>query len=225
MASHRDLPPGVDYPFRTCFLEASRRHRLPVSLLLAVARGESNFDPGAVSSANARGVMQILWPGTGRELGFRSADELHQPCPNIDAGARYLSELLKRYQGDLHLALAAYNYGPGRISADGADVPAGARWYSAYIYRHLQYVLGETQPVPAEQDWDGDRQLAFAYFRAPYRADAFVSAMQAADPTVRLDWFREDVARFSVVLLYASAAEKDAGITSLRRAGMAIEGG
>jgi hypothetical protein len=225
MTMRSGASPAIDYPYRACFVGAAAEHDLPVSLLVAVARGESNFDPDAVSSANARGLMQILWPGTGRELGFRSAAELHEPCPNIEAGARYLSGLLERYNGDLHLALAAYNYGPGRIPADGRFVPDGARWSSSSILRHLEYVLGEVRPGPAERDWEGDRQLAFAFFRAPYRADAFVSAMQASEPTVRLDWFREDVARFSVVLLYASTAEREAGLARLRRAGMAVDGG
>lgn len=217
--------PAMDYPYRACFLSAAAEHDLPVSLLVAVARGESNFDPDAVSSANARGLMQILWPATGRYLGFRSAAELHQPCPNIEAGARYLAELFDRYDGDVHLALAAYNYGPGRIPVDGGHIPDGANWYSGYIYRHLRYVLGDARPGPAERQWEGDRQLAFAYFRAPYRAAAFVEAIQASEPTVRLDWFREDVARFRVVLLYASTTERDDGVERLRRAGMAVSGG
>ena len=225
MAMRSTASPAIDYPYRACFLNAAAEHDLPVSLLVAVARGESNFNPDAVSSANARGLMQILWPDTGRELGFRSAVELHEPCPNIDAGARYLSGLVKRYDGDLHLALAAYNYGPGRIPADGRFVPEGALWYSGYILRHLEYVLGDAGPRRAGREWKGDRQLAFAFFRAPYRADAFVAAMQASEPTVRLDWFREDVARFSVVLLYASTAEREAGLARLRRAGMAVDGG
>lgn len=215
--------PAIDFPYRACFDSAATEHDLPVSLLVAVARGESNFDPDAVSSANARGLMQILWPTTGRHLGFQNVAQLHQPCPNIEAGARYLRELLERYDGDLHLALAAYNYGPGRIPVDGGRIPDGARWYSGYIYRHLRYVLGDSSPGHAEREWQGDRQLAFAYFMAPYRAAAFVSAMQLSEPTVRLDWFREDVARFRVVLLYASTAEREDGIERLRRAGMAVK--
>ena len=224
MTDEAGAMPAVDYPYRACFNGAAMEYDLPVALLVAVARGESNFDPDAVSSANARGLMQIRWPTTARHLGFRRASELHEPCPNIDAGARYLAELLERYDGNVHLALAAYNYGPGRIRADG-KLPDGAAWYSGYILRHLRYVLGEPVPGPADREWDSDRQLAFAYFNAPYRAAAFVAAIGASEPTVRLDWFREDVGRFRVVLLYASTRERDGGIERLRRAGMAVDGG
>ena len=116
LASETQMEPAVSLPFERCFRRAAAAHDLPTSLLAAVARGESNFDPDAVSSANARGLMQILWPGTGRHLGFSQVRELHEPCRNVEAGARYLKELLQRYDGDLHRALAAYNYGPGRIA-------------------------------------------------------------------------------------------------------------
>jgi hypothetical protein len=216
-------PPAIPIPFESCFEDAAADQGLPVALLVAVARGESNFDPDAVSSANARGLMQIQWPETGRHLGFRQVTELHQPCRNVDAGARYLKELLGRYGGDLHMALAAYNYGPGRIRA-GGDLPAGAVWYSGYIYRHLQYVLGAGGAEPPAREWVGDRQLELAIFRAPYRAEAFVETLQQRMPDIRLDWFRQDVARFRVVLLYASRAEREAGIRRLAAAGFMMTG-
>ena len=128
---------------QAAFVPRPRRYDLPETLLLAVARGESDFEPTARSKANAHGVMQILWPTTARHLGIYRLSELYDPCTNIDAGARYLKELVARFDGNLHLALAAYNYGPERISADVANIPKGATWYSGYIYRHLDYVLGD----------------------------------------------------------------------------------
>lgn len=212
---------SISVPFEDCFREAAVTHDLPVALLVAVARGESNFDPDAVSSANARGLMQIQWPGTGRHLGFEQVTDLHVPCRNVDAGARYLKELLKRYGNDLHLALAAYNYGPGRISSNQA-LPDGAEWYSAYIYRHLQYVLGNGGVASGQREWSADRQLELAVFRAPYRAAAFMAALQENAAPVRLDWFRQDVARFRVVMLYASQAERAAGLRQLAAAGFPL---
>lgn len=212
---------SISVPFEDCFRDASVNHGLPVALLVAVARGESNFDPDAVSSANARGLMQIQWPGTGRHLGFDQVTDLHNPCRNVDAGARYLKELLARYGNDLHLALAAYNYGPGRISTD-RDLPAGAEWYSAYIYRHLQYVLGDSGAPEGAREWSVDRQLELAVFRAPYRAEAFIEALQGIAAPVRLDWFRQDVGRFRVVMLYASRAERAAGLRRLAAAGFPL---
>jgi hypothetical protein len=217
--------PALKFPYEHCFRSAAATHDLPVSLLLAVARGESNFDPDAVSSANARGLMQILWPGTARHLGFTSLSQLHQPCANVDAGARYLAELLERYQGDMHLALAAYNYGPGRIPVDGSRVPDGARWYSSYIYRHLRYVLGDRLPRTLPKNWQGEGELELAIFAAPYRAEAFVESLQLTAPALRLDWFREDTARHRVVLLYADRKEYDAAVRLLAAAGFPVEQG
>ena len=129
------------FPHATCFRVAALEYDLPETLLLAVARGESDFEATARSRANAHGVMQILWPGTANHLGIYRLSELYDPCTNIDAGARYLKEMLARYDGNVHLALAAYNYGPQRSAQDGRDIPSGASWYSGYIYRHLTYVI------------------------------------------------------------------------------------
>jgi len=224
-AASGDAEPSRPVPYESCFRMAAADHGLPMALLAAVARGESNFDPNAVSSANARGLMQIQWPGTGRHLGFHRVSELHDPCRNVDAGARYLKELLGRYGGDLHLALAAYNYGPARIVPDSGEVPAGAEWYSAYIYRHLQYVLGQRNPRAGDTEWDGDRQLELAVFSAPYRAAAFAETLSLRAPGLRLDWFRQDVARFRVVMLYSSRSEKSEGLRRLAAAGFPIVGG
>ena len=138
-----DIRPSYQFPHASCFRAAAVAYQVPESLLLAVARGESDFEETARSKANAHGVMQIQWPGTAQHLGVYRLSDLYEPCTNIDAGARYLKELMTRYSGDIHLTLAAYNYGPGRISTDGGDIPDGAKWYSGYIYRHLAYVLGD----------------------------------------------------------------------------------
>ena len=103
-----DAQPGYRFPHATCFRAAALAYDLPQTLLLAVARGESDFDESARSRANAHGVMQILWPVTANHLGIYRLSELYDPCTNIDAGARYLQEMLARYDGDIHLALAAY---------------------------------------------------------------------------------------------------------------------
>jgi soluble lytic murein transglycosylase len=80
--------------------------------LLAIARRESAFNPNAVSSANARGLLQVL-PTTGRLLKRRP--NLFDPETNVAVGARYVIELLKRTEGRIHYTLAAYNAGPGKL--------------------------------------------------------------------------------------------------------------
>ncbi len=214
--------PALGLPYAHCFKRSAAAHGVPVTLLMAVARGESNFDPRAKSSANAHGLMQILWPTTARHLGFARLDDLYDPCRNVDAGARYLKELLNRYDGDLHLALAAYNYGPQRIPVGGGAIPSGASWYSGYIFRHLQYVLGNGRPANLPKDWSGEGEIELAIFAAPYRARAFVEALQVTAPSLRLDWFRQDVARHRVVFLYADRAEYNKGRRLLAAAGFPL---
>jgi len=140
--------PALEFPYAHCFKRAAAAHELPETLLLAVARGESDFEPEARSHANAYGLMQILWPGTAKHLGLNRLADLLEPCTNVEAGARYLKELLQRYQGNLHRALAAYNYGPSRIPVSGGELPDGAVWYSSYILRHLDYVLNGSGKRP-----------------------------------------------------------------------------
>ena len=128
-----------NYPYMACFEKAARKYKVPLPLLLAVARGESNFEPKASSNKECFGIMQIQWPGTAKDLGITRKSDLFDPCINIDAGTRYLSQLLYKYKGDPYLAVAAYNYGPNAVSPQ--NVPEGASWYAAYIHRHLQFVL------------------------------------------------------------------------------------
>lgn len=84
-------------------------------LLLAIARRESAFNPRALSGAKARGLLQIL-PSTSRKVSRRKAD-LFDPYQNVEVGAKYVLELLRRTDGQIHLALASYNAGPGKVAA------------------------------------------------------------------------------------------------------------
>jgi len=218
------LAPSYRFPHASCFRSASLAHNLPETLLLAVARGESDFDATARSKANAHGVMQIQWPGTAKHLGIFRLTELYDPCTNIEAGARYLNELMQQYDGNLHLALAAYNYGPSRIAKEGSDIPAGAEWYSGYILQHLDYVLGDRnpkKPLGAHLYSDLGRTTLVS-FAEPYRAAAFVGSMEQLSPGLQLDWFRQDVGRFSVVLIYQDKDEFQRSAALLANAGFRL---
>ena len=210
-AAAQDSRPAMAFPYAECFQRAANTHGLPETLLLAVARGESNFEPEARSKANAIGLMQILWPVTARHLGLEQLAEVLDPCTNVDAGARYLKELLARYDGDLHRTLAAYNYGPARIPVSGGRLPDGAVWYSAYILRHLDYVLkggGKRRSGTVRQRYAGQDRLFIIHFSRPYRAAAFVDRLQPRFGDMRLDWFRLPDGGFDVVLQYADKAER-----------------
>jgi hypothetical protein len=214
--------PALEFPYAQCFSRAATAHGLPETLLLAVARGESDFKPKARSKANAYGLMQILWPGTAKHLGLEQLSEVLDPCTNVDAGARYLKELQQRYHGDLNRTLAAYNYGPGRIPVSGGQLPDGAVWYSAYIMRHLDFVLNggsKSGSGAARPRYSGQDRLYIIHFSRPYRAAAFVDRLQPGFGELRLDWFRRAEGGFDVVMLYADEAERSRGQALLDKMG------
>src|SRR5277367_6718457 len=91
--------------------EAADRHNVDPALIRAVIQTESNWNAGALSRKGAGGLMQLI-PTTAQRFG---ANDLFNPQQNIDAGVRYLKTLLERYNGNLDLALAAYNAGEGAV--------------------------------------------------------------------------------------------------------------
>lgn len=101
------------------FRAAARRTGVDDAYLRAIAHAESGFDPAAVSSKGAQGVMQLM-PATARDYGVTDP---HSPAQSIDAGARHLRQLLRRYRGDLILAAAAYNAGAGVVTRYGGVPP------------------------------------------------------------------------------------------------------
>lgn len=98
---------------------AAQRHGLDESLLKAVVHAESGFSPTAVSSAGAKGLMQLM-DATAQSLGVTNSFD---PAQNLEGGAKFLRQLLARYQGNEVLALAAYNAGPGAVDKWGGVPP------------------------------------------------------------------------------------------------------
>lgn len=101
-----------EHAFDGVIKEASRRYGLSISLIRAIILTESAFDPQAVSRAGAQGLMQLM-PALSQDLGVENPFD---PRENIMAGTRYLSTLLKEHDGNLELALASYNAGPGAVA-------------------------------------------------------------------------------------------------------------
>ncbi len=106
-------------PFQKLIHDAAARYNLDPTLIHSVISIESNFNPKAVSPKNARGLMQLM-PRTAELMGVKDSFD---PGQNIDGGAHYLSDLLKKYRNDLTLALAAYNAGPDSVDKYGRRVP------------------------------------------------------------------------------------------------------
>jgi soluble lytic murein transglycosylase-like protein len=101
-------------------LDAAQREGLAPKLLTAVIQQESAFRPCAVSQKGAQGLMQLM-PDISTQFGVKDPFD---PKQNIDAGAKYLKELIGRYSGNLAVALGAYNAGPAKVDEAGGVVPS-----------------------------------------------------------------------------------------------------
>lgn len=130
------LDMGAPADMDAIFEEAAALYQVPVRLLKAIGKAESGFDAHAVSGAGAQGVMQLM-PATAASLGVTDPFDARS---NIMGGARYISDMLKRYDGNIDLALAAYNAGSGNVAKYGGVPPF--KETRAYIKRVKEY-MGE----------------------------------------------------------------------------------
>lgn len=114
----------------------ARRHGVDPLLVRAVIRVESNFDPRAVSPKGAAGLMQLM-PETAMRYGV---DNRFDPAQNVDGGVRYLRDLMAMFDGNLSLALAAYNAGEGAVRQHGNRIPPypETRNYVPRVLQHYQ---------------------------------------------------------------------------------------
>ncbi|MFI2857456.1 lytic transglycosylase domain-containing protein [Paenibacillus sp. JSM ZJ436] len=133
---------GTSVSYDGLIQAAAQRYGVPADLIKAVIDTESSFNPQAVSSAGAKGLMQLM-DATARGLGVQDSFD---PAQNIDGGTKYLAYQLDRFNGETGMALAAYNAGPGRVSRLGITsdeellnrlelLPAETQ---SYIYKVLQ---------------------------------------------------------------------------------------
>ncbi len=126
------------YTFDHHIQRAARAHRVDPLLIKAMIKTESNFNPRAVSSQGAQGLMQLM-PGTARELHVRDPFDAGQ---NIYGGTRYMRKLLDSYNGNIRLSLAAYNAGPGRVKNRVPRIPETVAYVSKVMRLYRAYRRG-----------------------------------------------------------------------------------
>ena len=148
MAARRELLVGL--PYGSQIWKASQKHNVDGLLVAAVVEAESRFTPHAVSPKGAVGLMQLL-PSTG---GLYGSPDLLDPSTNLEVGTRYLSWLLREFDGDLERALAAYNAGPATVGRYNGVPPF--RETRRYVHKVLGLYRRHSETVWKRAGWGRD---------------------------------------------------------------------
>ena len=168
-AMKRQSSSGVDFSsflkteknLEEIYAEASQTYGVSVDLLKAMTKQESNFNPNATSRSGAQGLMQLM-PATAAGLGVTNA---YDPYQNIMGGAKYIRQMLDKYDGNVSLALAAYNAGSNNVDKYGGIPPfAETQNYVAKITGYLEegVTIPDTQTVYASSNSvNGDANVTY----------------------------------------------------------------
>ncbi len=167
---------GSEVPYHEHINAASKKYGLDAGLVAAVAQIESDFDHRAISKAGAKGIMQLM-DGTAGDYGVTN---VFDPAQNIDAGTHHLADLMRVYNGDLKLALAAYNAGRGAVQRHGGVPP----------YRETKRYIEKISAVYSRVDSEiSDSQIdnSYAAAKAISRGETVIYRYSTADGIVYSD--------------------------------------
>jgi soluble lytic murein transglycosylase-like protein len=129
-------PNKREHNYHTIILEAGNRYGVDPALIKAIIMAESGYDPMAVSNKGAVGLMQLM-PGIVDDL---DVDDPFNPIYNVNAGVRYLKDLLNEFEGDLELAVAAYNAGSKKVRKFNGIPPYNTtQLYVRKVFEYYQY--------------------------------------------------------------------------------------
>lgn len=133
-------------PYADLVAAAALANDVPQALLHALIKAESGYNPKARSAKGAAGLMQLM-PDTAREMGVT---DVLDPEANVQGGARYLKRMLKLFDNDITLAVAAYNAGPDAVLSRGRVVPpfAETRRYVPNVLREYRLLRGLAEDSP-----------------------------------------------------------------------------
>ncbi|RIE04479.1 lytic transglycosylase domain-containing protein [Cohnella faecalis] len=138
---------GSSSAFDGLISAAAAKYGVDPALIKGIVQTESSFQSNAVSSAGAKGLMQLM-DGTARGLGV--TDSL-DPAQNVEGGTRFLSYLLRKYEGNVTSALAAYNAGPGRVDRLGLTTDALLASRMSELPEETQQYIGKV--LEASRQW------------------------------------------------------------------------
>ena len=139
------LGPKKKIPYQGIIVQAAWRYQVDPYLIRAIIFAESGYNPRAKSKKGARGLMQLM-PSTAKSLGVQ---DIFDPVQNIDGGVRYFRTLLDRFDGDVQLALAAYNAGSRHVrNYEGIPPFKATRYYIKKVLRFQKKFKLETASLP-----------------------------------------------------------------------------
>lgn len=182
-------PPQVQgYPFQEELSAAAKKYQLPLPFVLAVARGESFFDPGAISAKGAIGIMQVM-PATAADYGVSEA-QLVDPATNIDVGVHLLADLYAKLE-DPYLVLAAYYCGCGGVDKEALSSRKDCDEYVQYIHTHLRTILARAGKEPVSQA-EG-MPIVIATFDNFLDGESFAAFLSGKLSGYNFDLFRKEI--------------------------------